>query len=148
LDDVFEALAELAEGSGELKATSVRQPAALRRAAEAASELGMDESYTAATNRALEDRVRAFARQQALTAHFERFPADRPRLADVALRRVQGTEHPAAGHPEMVETVAEWLESHEPDWMMAAADETVGAVLHHVWMLAEGVGVSSPRVAR
>jgi hypothetical protein len=144
LDDPFEALAE---GSGEVKATSVRQPAALRRAAETASKLRMDESYTSATNRALEECVRALARHQALTAHFEHFPADRPWLATVARRRAQGTNHPVADHSEVVDAVADWWERKDPDWVMAAADETVDEVLHHVWMLADGVGAASSRVA-
>lgn len=71
LDDLFAALAELADSQGETKATSVRQPAALRRAAQVATELGMDESFTAAANRALEERIRVFARQQALATHFD-----------------------------------------------------------------------------
>ncbi|MGH3855041.1 MAG: hypothetical protein ACRDR6_16400 [Pseudonocardiaceae bacterium] len=57
----------------------------MHRAAQIATERGRDESCTAASNRALEERTRGFARQQALAAHVERFPADRPRLAAVAL---------------------------------------------------------------
>ncbi|MGH3871846.1 MAG: hypothetical protein ACRDSR_10100 [Pseudonocardiaceae bacterium] len=147
LDDLFAALAELADSRGETKATSVRQPAALRRAAQVATELGMDESFTAAANRALEERIRAFARQQALATHFDRFPEDRPRLAAVTLRRVAGTDHPAQRHPDVVEAVAEWVEGREPDWMLAGVDETVDQVLQHVEMIAAGVGVRPPNVA-
>lgn len=147
LDDLFAALVELAESRGETKATSVRQPAALHRAAQIATELGMDESFTAAANRALEERIRAFARQQALVSHFERFPADRPRLAVVALRRVAGTGHPAEDHPDVVETVAAWVEGREPNWVLLAADETVDQVLSHVEMIAAGVGVRPSSVA-
>jgi len=88
------------------------------------------------------DRARASARQQALTAHFERFPADRPRLAAVALRRVASTGHPAEHHPDIVEAVVKRVESREPDWMILAADETVDQtvdqVLHHVEMIVAG----------
>lgn len=147
LDDLFEALAELGSSQGETKATSVRQPAALHRAAQVATELGMDESFTAAANRALEERIRAFARQRALAAHFERFPEDRPRLAEVALRRVAGTGHPAEHHPEVLEAVADWVEGREPDWVLVAADDTVDQVLRHVEMIAAGVGVQSTSVA-
>ncbi len=147
LDDLFAALAELADPRGETRATSVRQPAALHRAAKVATELGMDESFTAAANRARAERIRAFARQQALATHGERFPEDRPRLATVALRRVAGTGHPAEQHPDVVEAVAEWVEGRDPDWMLVSVDETVDQVLRHVEMIAAGVGVRPTNVA-
>lgn len=147
LDDLFDALAELADSRGVTKATSIRQPAALNRAAQVATELGMDESFTAAANRALEERIRAFARQQAFTAHFDRFPEDRPRLAAVTLRRVAGTGHPAEGHADVVEAVAEWIETREPDWVVRAADETVDHALRYVEMVVAGVGVRPTNVA-
>ncbi len=147
LDDLFVALGELAGSRGETKATSIRQPAALHRAGLLATELGMDESFTAAANRALEERIRSFARQQALAAHFERFPEDRPRLAAVTLRRVAGTDHPAQRHPDVVEAVAQWVESREPDWLLISVDKTVDQVLRHVEMIAAGVGVRPTNVA-
>jgi len=147
LDDLFDALAELAESRGETKATSIRQPAALNRAAHVATELGMDESFTAAANRALEERIREFARQRAFAAHFDRFPEDRPRLAAVALRRVGRTGHPAAGHVHVVEAVAEWIEAREPDWVVHAADETADHVLRYVEMIVAGVGIRPTSVA-
>jgi ADP-ribose pyrophosphatase YjhB (NUDIX family) len=147
LDDLFGALAELTESRGGTKATSIRQPAALNRAAQVATELGMDESFSAAANRALEERVRAFARQRAFAAHFDRFPEDRPRLVAVALRRVAGTGHPAEGRADVVEAVAEWIEAREPDWMVRAADETVDHTLRYVEMIVAGVGVRPTNVA-
>jgi hypothetical protein len=107
----------------------------------------MDESFTAAANRALEERIRGFARQQAFATHFERFPADRPRLAAVTLRRVAGSGHPAERHPDVVEAVAEWVEGREPDWMLISVDETVDQVLRHAEMIAAGVGVRPTNVA-
>jgi 3',5'-cyclic AMP phosphodiesterase CpdA len=107
----------------------------------------MDESFTAAANRALEERIRAFARQQALASHFERFPEDRPRLAAVTLRRVAGTDHPAQQHPDVVEAVAQWVESREPDWLLVSVDATVDQVLRHVEMIAAGVGARPTNVA-
>lgn len=147
LDDLFAALAELSDARGETKATSVRQPAALHRAVQIATELGMDESNTAAANRALEQRIRAFARQQALAAHFQQFPEDRPRLAAVALRRIAGTGHPGERHPDIVEAVADWVERHVPDWVITTADATVDQVLCYVEMIDAGVGVRPPSVA-
>ena len=105
----------------------------------------MDESLTAATNRALAERIRAFARQQALVAHLRRFPEDRPQLAAVASRRVRGTGHPAARHPELVEAAAQWIEDREPDWIFVNADETIDQVLRYVEMVTAGVGI--PRTA-
>lgn len=147
LEDLFDALADLADSRGETKATSIRQPAALSRAAHVATELGMDESFTAAANRALEERVRAFARQRAFAAHFGRFPEDRPRLAAVTLRRVSGTGHPAESRVDVVEAVAEWIEAREPDWMVRAADKTVDDALRYVEMIVAGVGVRPTNVA-
>ncbi|MGH8905213.1 MAG: hypothetical protein ACRD0K_01520 [Egibacteraceae bacterium] len=145
LDDLFDALVELRRPHGESKATSIRQPAALHRAAQIATELGMDESFTAATNRALAERIRAFARQQALVAHLDRFPEDRPQLAAVVLRRLHGTGHPAERRPELVEAASRWIEDREPGWILVAADETIDQVVRYVEMIAEGVGL--PRAA-
>lgn len=96
---------------------------------------------------ALEERIRAFARQQALAAHLERFPEDRPRLVEVALRRAAGTGHPAEHHPDVVEGVADWVEGREPDWVLTTADETVDQVLRHVEMIVAGIGAQSTSVA-
>lgn len=140
LDDLVQALTELDAGEGS-KATSVRLPVALHRAAHIAMELGMDESFTAATSRALEERVRAFARRGALAEHYARFPHDRPPLAAVARRRVRGSQHPAARHPELIEEAAAWVERKVPDWATTGTiDETVDQVLEYVEMLAAGVG--------
>jgi hypothetical protein len=142
LDDLFAALGELdaaAEGS---KATSVRLPEALHRAAQLATEMGMDESFTAATSRALTERIVAFARREALAQHFSRLPADRPPLAAVAHRRARGTDHPVVHHPELVDDVAAWVEHKVPDWAASGAvDATVDLVLGYVEMLAARVGV-------
>ncbi|MGH3528797.1 MAG: hypothetical protein ACRDQ6_16005, partial [Pseudonocardiaceae bacterium] len=144
--DLFEALGELADSRGDTKATSIRQPAALHRAGLLATELGMDESLATAVNRALEERIRAFARRQALATHLERFPEDRPQLAAVALRRVSGTDHPAQRQPDVVEAVARWVEAREPNWLLVSVDEAVHQVLGHVEMIAAGVGIRPTNV--
>lgn len=141
LDEFFAALSDVGEGRAETVATSIRQPEALRRAAQLATELGMDESVTAASNHALEDRLRAFARQRAIVAHLDRFPEDRPSLAAVAGRRIRGTGHPAARRPDLVADVAGWLEQRRPDWAVAPdMDQVVDNVLDHVEMLSSGIG--------
>ena len=100
---LLELLATLDEldQDGDVKATSVRMPAALHNAVAIATELGMAESFTAATNDALALRVRAFARQRALAAHLSPVPHDQPDLEAVVRRRVSGTDHPAARHEEV-----------------------------------------------
>ncbi|MGH3768066.1 MAG: hypothetical protein ACRDTX_23450 [Pseudonocardiaceae bacterium] len=147
LDDLFEALGELADSRGDTKATSIRQPAALHRAGLLATELGMDESFTNAVNRALEERIRAFAKREAFATHLERFPEDRPQLAAVTLRRVAGTDHLAQRHPDVVEAVARWVEGREPDWLLVSVDEAVHQVLRHVEMIVAGVGVRPANLA-
>jgi hypothetical protein len=44
--------------------------------------------------KSIQRRRLVFVRQQALAEHFSKFPADVPRLADVAQRRVRGSDHP------------------------------------------------------
>ena len=147
LEELLEALAAAEEQEGS-RATSVRLPEALHRAVMLATELGMDESFTAATSRALRNRLGEFVRQQTLAEHFSKFPADVPRLADVAKRRVQGSEHPGASRPELVDEAAGWLEQRRPEWALSGAvDDTVDEVLSYVEMLAAGVGRSRRRSA-
>jgi hypothetical protein len=50
--------------------------------------------------------------KQTLATHFAQFPATRPRLAAVPLRRIASTDHPAARHPHVVEALSchQWAE--------------------------------------
>jgi len=137
LRDLLASLDEL-DGSGDVKATSVRMPEALHHAVVIATELGMAESFTAATNEALAFRVRAFARQQALAAHLARFPHDQPELEAVVRRRVSGTGHPAALHEELTVAAAQRYAQRHPDWAVSGAvDHAVDQVLELVEMLVE-----------
>jgi hypothetical protein len=147
LEELLQALAAAKELEG-TRATSVRLPEALHRAVLLATELGMDESFTAATSRALQDRIADFLRRQALAEHFSKFHADVPRLAEVAKRRVQGSDHPGVSRPELVDEAAGWLEQRRPEWALSGAvDDTVDEVLSYVEMLAAGVGRSRRRSA-
>ena len=139
LEELFEALGDLGE-EGPLQATSLRLPKALYDALSIATELGMDSSVSAATREALADRIRGFARQAAFNAHFAAFPDDTPRLAEVARRRVSGTDHPAAAEPGLVGEVAAEIERREPGWALTALDDTVDDVLGYVELLVAGVG--------
>ncbi len=139
LEELFEALGDLGE-EGPLQATSLRLPKALYDALSIATELGMDSSVSAATREALVDRIRGFARQAAFNAHFAAFPDDTPRLAEVARRRVSGTDHPAAVEPGLIGEVAAEIERREPGWAFTALDDTVDDVLGYVELLVAGVG--------
>ena len=139
LEELFEALGDLGE-EGPLQATSLRLPKALYDALSIATELGMDSSVSAATREALADRIRGFARQAAFNAHFAAFPDDTPRLAEVARRRVSGTDHPAAAEPGLIGEVAAEIERREPGWAFTALDDTVDDVLGYVELLVAGVG--------
>ncbi|MGH9243445.1 MAG: hypothetical protein ACRD29_03830 [Acidimicrobiales bacterium] len=127
----------------------MRIPESLHRAVVLATELGMDESFTAATTGALTDRLRAFVRRAALAEHFHQFPSDVPTLAAVAHRRVRGSDHPAASRPELIDQAAAWVAEQRPDWARTGAvDETVDEVLGYVAMLAAGVGTRRRRNAQ
>jgi hypothetical protein len=149
LAELLEALAAVKESATEgSRATSVRLPEALHRAVLLATELGMDESFTAATRRALQDRTADFVRRRALAEHFSEFPADLPRRGDVAKRRMQGGDHAGARRPQLVEEAAAWVEQPLPAWAVTGAvDDTVDQVLHYVEMLSAGVGRSRRRSA-
>lgn len=135
--DLLASLDEL-ESSGEVKATSVRMPEALHHAVAIATELGMAQSFTAATNDALASRVRAFARQRAVAEHLRRFPDDHPELEAVVLRRVSGTDHPAALHEQLTVEAAQRYARRYPDWAVAGeVDHAVDQVLQLVEMLVD-----------
>jgi hypothetical protein len=147
LVELIAALEETESAAGS-KATSIRLPEALHRAVGLATELGMDSSFTAATSRALTDRLHDFVRRLALAEHFREFPADRPALAAVAHRRVAGTDHPGTSRPELVDEVAAWVEERRPDWWLTGAiDDAVDEILGAVEMLAAGVGDAKRRSA-
>lgn len=137
LIDLIAKLDELdGPGSGHVRATSLRMPEALHQAVAVATELGMAESFTAATTDALTSRVRAFARQQALADHIARFPGDQPDLEAVVRRRVSGTDHPAAHHEHLTVEAARRYEQRHPDWAASGeVDRAVDQVLELVELL-------------
>ena len=143
LDRLLDALDEAERGTTVPRPTSLRLPEAVHRAALLATELGMDASLTSATSAALLERVRAFARGAAIAQHLARFPSDEPALADVALRRVSGTEHAAVERPGLVRAVADVIAAADPDWARSGrVDATVDRVLDGVELaIALGVDV-------
>lgn len=136
LDQLMQALDDMAR-DGDTKATSLRFPEPLYRAAACAVELGMDESMTAAISQALNERVRKFARQQALAEHFAKYPDDVPELVDIAKLRVSGTDHVAVERPDLVELAAAHVEREHPDWVIRGkVDIAVDTVLDMVEAMA------------
>ena len=137
LIDLLATIDELDRASfRDVKATSVRMPKALHQAVAIATELGMAESFTAATTDALAARVRAFARQQAVADHMVRFPQDQPDLDAVVRRRVSGTDHPAAHHEHLTVEAARRYARRHPDWAVSGeVDRAVDQVLELVEML-------------
>ena len=147
LGDLAELVADLGEDDS-TRATSLRLPARLHRAAVVATELGMDPSLTAATASALEHRVRGFLRQRALAEHVAAFPEDAPSLASVASRRVAGTDHPGVVRDDLLRRVADAVEAREPDWLLSGrTDSTVDRVLDTVELLVDVVDEASPVTA-
>jgi hypothetical protein len=142
LEELLEVMDELAETPRrEAKATSMRLPVALQRATALAVELGMDESVTAAMSNALLERVQAFARREALAAHFAAFPADVPALGDVVARRIDGLDHPAAQRPDLVELAVAHAEHRWGRWTVTGSvDDAVDLVL----VLVEVLAASTP----
>lgn len=137
-DDLLAELGKLDQaGHTELqKATSLRIPAVLHRAVTIATDLGMAESFTAATTDALTDQVHAFARRKALVDHLGRFPQDEPDLDVVVRRRISGTDHAAVHDEQLTVDIARWYAEHHPDWATSGnVDEAVDHVLDLVEML-------------
>jgi hypothetical protein len=62
---------------------------------------------------------------------------DHPKLEAVALRRVSGTDHPAALHEQLTVEAARRYAHHHPDWA-AAVDHAVDQVLESVALVAVG----------
>ena len=152
LEELLDLMDELVEKQrDEVKPTSMRLPGTLQRAAALAVELGMDESITAAMSNALLERVRAFARREALAGHFATFPSDVPNLGDVVARRVDGLDHPAVDRPDLVELAVANVESHSSAWVArGSVDDAVDLVLVIVEVLAACMParVTSPSARR
>ena len=87
-------------------------------------------------------------RQRAIAEHLDIFPEDQPSLAEVAARRVAGTDHPAANDTTTVARVAAWVEQRHPDWASAGqVDAAVDRVLEHVELLLDGATWELPATA-
>lgn len=143
LDALLAALAEAEDGVAPARATSLRLPEPVHRAVQLATDLGLDTSMTAVTTAALLARVSAFARAEAFVQHLAAHPEDEPVLADVAVRRVSGTTHPATRRPDLVARAATAVLARDPTWAREGrVDATVERVLDLVELL-EDVDVAS-----
>lgn len=123
-DRLFEVLDAL--DSSATTVTSLRQPVALREAVKLAVELGMDANTNDATVHAIRDRVEMFAQHLALEAHFQRHPAARPTLAELAVAAAQLDAHPLADDEDLLRAAAAELGASMPD--ASGADVLIYAV--------------------
>lgn len=138
LDRAVGLMADLANDPASSRATSVRLPAALHELAMLAGEMGWEESFTATVTESLADRLRRTIRREAIAAQVARFPDEVPTLADVAVRRVEGTTHPATTSPGLLSTVAGRYEQSHPTWAADGdVDQAVDEVLDRVELLVD-----------
>lgn len=94
--------------------TSVRTPTSLRRALEAAVEMGFARTANDATNTALRDSLETFALERALDEHVQRHPEVAPSLADVAQALADLRRDPMAGRPDVIARAAAEVASARP----------------------------------
>jgi hypothetical protein len=95
--------------------TSMRIPTALRDAAAlAVRELGVAPSTTALTSAALRAALEAVVMQAVLDGHYERHPAARPDLGDLAIAAAELDGHPLAAQPERIRQAAAEISARHP----------------------------------
>jgi hypothetical protein len=95
--------------------TSMRIPTALRDAAAlAVRELGVAPSTTALTSAALRAALEAVVMQAVLDDHYERHPAARPDLGDLAIAAAELDGHPLAAEPERIRQAAAEISARHP----------------------------------
>jgi hypothetical protein len=112
-EDLFALLDEL-ETDGPTVVSSVRQPAALKKALRVAVELGLDANANDATVQAVRDRLEAFAQRRALDAHYAAHPGARPSLAEVAQAAAELDGDPLAGEPALIRRAAKEIVAFRP----------------------------------
>lgn len=95
--------------------TSMRIPAVLREAAAlAVAELAVAPSTTALTTDALRRRLEAIVIEAALVAHYDRYPAARPSLAELAIAAAELDGNPLAAHPDLIREAATAILDRRP----------------------------------
>lgn len=112
LDDL---VAALGEADSDSTSTSVRQPAALRRALKAAVALGFADNANEALNATLRDALEAFALRAALEEHYTAHPHARPTLHDVAEALAVVDHDPLAERPDLIRQAADEVVRVRPD---------------------------------
>lgn len=96
--------------------TSMRIPAALRDAAAlAVKELAAAPSATALTIAALRSTLESVVLQAVLDEHYERHPAARPDLGDLAVAAAELDGHPFAAEPARLRAAAVEIAGRHPD---------------------------------
>lgn len=113
--EILDRISELLHSPDETTVnTSMRLPVSLREAAALATEyLGLAPSSTAYTVQLLRSDIEAALLAEALTAHYQEFPDDRPSLAEVSIAVAEIDGNPLAHHPDLIERAAiEILATH------------------------------------
>lgn len=117
--------------SGPTVATSVRLPEELQRAAREAVENGLARSLTELIVDGLRDRLVALATESeqyisdtdaraALEELYAEDPDSRPTLAEVAMAGAELDDHPALGHPELIDrAIVDLGEDAHPEDVLA-----------------------------
>ncbi|MGH3564619.1 MAG: hypothetical protein ACRDRH_01020 [Pseudonocardia sp.] len=100
LDRLHDALDRVGEGPG--RPVSAHLDPALTEAAKAAVAMGLADSVSALTGDALYLELRRLALGAALEEHYERYPEDRPSVAEVAHRMAVVRKLPIADRPNLL----------------------------------------------
>lgn len=95
--------------------TSIRLPVELRKALDAAVELGLEHNMTDATVEALRDRLTAHAQMLALEAHYSQYPHLRPSLSRLAIATAELDGNDLAQRPALIERAATELVRQRPE---------------------------------
>lgn len=119
--ELFEAIQRLHDEDATV-VTSVRLSTSLREAVRAAVTAGMDDTPNDAMLNAVHDRLAAFAQRLALDLHYERFPAARPPLTEIATAAAQLDDSPLAHEPDLLRRAAHEVVALKPD---ADADDVL-----------------------
>jgi len=122
LADLLDALERIGDQPG--RPVSAHLDPAINDAAKTAVALGLTESVSALTGTALHAELRRLALRAALDGHYDRWPDDRPHVAEVALFLAAARKLPVADRPELPTALREMADAMgadvDPETLLAA----------------------------